>query len=762
MQATVGFAKGVATTALLACVAVLFADGVAGATPSPSGRIVFASTLPAYPLPDNFQSTRVFSIGLDGRGRREVKPASDWTSSNDGARIYFTRDTAEGAEVWVARIDGTGARRLALLARSGPATEIDSSTDGSLLAIVAGGLWVVGADGSAPHAVFTPSDGTAVSRVAWSGGHARLVFEAGDLWTARPYDQTATRVFTVDHAVPLSASLSPDGSRLVVSNGGTWLVSADGVLSVALPGGGAVDWAKRGGRFALEQQTSVDCGEHTTCVDAALLTFDDNGNRLGEIDHAGGASWSPDGAWLAFGVGPDAVDPEDGIVEVAHADGSGRRSMSRKVANGGDCWSSPSWIGSGEVTFEAGGCDPDTYSPTRYTVVVAVPSGRVVRLLDGGQLTLSPNRRQLAYLRLRGNDVQLVVATPTGRKPIRLSPRHGTVDDFAWSHDGRTLAFSFASSEYQGEQIYVVPAHGGHPRRITHEPDRSYEWGISWLGRLKLVYSADLEELGYDALWTIGPAGEAPQRLTHNETNAASPSWSPDGRRIAFTRYVADHSEIDVVDADGAHEHTVVGKPTEKDAQPAWSPDGKRIAFVREVKGSLRLAVANADGTKVRLLPVEDSPYGVPSWSPDGRELVFSDSGIALMSVAPDGSNRHAVLQLGCGPSLCPHIGDAAFSADGSRIAFGCLDCDAATSNGGLWIVNANGTGLTRVATIFANHPSWSGDGSRIAFSGPCGPLPPDGANPLWQTCVIGADGTGLRALTSWPYGTSGPSWSPR
>jgi TolB protein len=166
----------------------------------------------------------------------------------------------------------------------------------------------------------------------------------------------------------------------------------------------------------------------------------------------------------------------------------------------------------------------------------------------------------------------------------------------------------------------------------------------------------------YDALWTIGPDGHASQRLTHDGTNGVSPAWSPDGRRIAFTRYVSGRSEIDVVDADGAHEYTVVGGPKEQDTQPAWSPDAKRIAFVREVRGDLRLGVANADGTNVHRLPGEDSPYGVPSWSPDGRELVYSESGIAVMSVAPDGSNKHAVLQLGCGPSLCARIEDAAFS----------------------------------------------------------------------------------------------------
>src|SRR5258708_32443711 len=179
MQAT-------ATAALLACAAALLASGVAGAAPSPGGRIVFGAQLPAYPLPDNFQNARVFSIGLDGRGRREAKPDAGSTSSNDGAPIYFTRATAEGAELWVEQPDGTGARRLALLTGSGPATEIIPSADRSMLAVVAGGLWVVGADGSAPHAVFTPSDGSAVSHVAWAGGHAPPPFQAGALLAPPP------------------------------------------------------------------------------------------------------------------------------------------------------------------------------------------------------------------------------------------------------------------------------------------------------------------------------------------------------------------------------------------------------------------------------------------------------------------------------------------------------------------------------------------------------------------------------------------------
>src|SRR5258708_25965673 len=150
MQAT-------ATAALLACAAALLASGVAGAAPSPGGGIVFGAQLPAYPLPDNFQNARVFSIGLDGRGRREAKPDAGSTSSNDGAPIYFTRATAEGAELWVEQPDGTGARRLALLTGSGPATEIGSSPARSVLAVGAGRPLGVGGGRPGPHARLTPA-----------------------------------------------------------------------------------------------------------------------------------------------------------------------------------------------------------------------------------------------------------------------------------------------------------------------------------------------------------------------------------------------------------------------------------------------------------------------------------------------------------------------------------------------------------------------------------------------------------------------------
>src|SRR5438874_12162254 len=82
------------------CHAGLLVVGVVSAAQAPSGRIVFASSLPAYPLPNNFQQARLFSIGLNGKGRSGLTPSPTWIWSRGDAQIYYTVDTAAGAEIW--------------------------------------------------------------------------------------------------------------------------------------------------------------------------------------------------------------------------------------------------------------------------------------------------------------------------------------------------------------------------------------------------------------------------------------------------------------------------------------------------------------------------------------------------------------------------------------------------------------------------------------------------------------------------------------
>ena len=103
------------------------------------------------------------------------------------------------------------------------------------------------------------------------------------------------------------------------------------------------------------------------------------------------------------------------------------------------------------------------------------------------------------------------------------------------------------------------------------------------------------------------------------------PTWSPDGKRILFSRADAlkqvtegAGSEIFVMNADGSSKRQLTHNPAD-DASPAWIPDG-RISFVRSANGRERIMVMNADGTGQRPLTRQD-PKSIsaeyPIWRPN-------------------------------------------------------------------------------------------------------------------------------------------------
>src|SRR5829696_1880226 len=128
------------------------------------------------------------------------------------------------------------------------------------------------------------------------------------------------------------------------------------------------------------------------------------------------------------------------------------------------------------------------------------------------------------------------------------------------------------------------------------------------------------------------------------------PAWSPDGRRLAFTRLGIRGDGIYVVDAWGGHLRQV--DESIYDSNPSWAPSGDKIAY----HGKDGIWVVDADLSGAHQI---SKWGGRPAWSPDGEAIAISRQG-EIFLMRPDGSDRHKILE-GEAPRWAP---------DGSQLTY--------------------------------------------------------------------------------------------
>ena len=147
-----------------------------------------------------------------------------------------------------------------------------------------------------------------------------------------------------------------------------------------------------------------------------------------------------------------------------------------------------------------------------------------------------------------------------------------------------------------------------------------------------VAYTAEVGGTRQLMTLTLRTTGAPPTQVTASEKPIADPQWSPDGRRLAFTR----DDEIWIVEADGSRLTRVVAKPA-GGRDPRWSPDGRRLAFISRRRGWSQVWLIDAPVPR-RGRPQRDPrpPEATPLTKPgiDVESMVWSTDGTRLAVMA--------------------------------------------------------------------------------------------------------------------------------
>lgn len=207
--------------------------------------------------------------------------------------------------------------------------------------------------------------------------------------------------------------------------------------------------------------------------------------------------------------------------------------------------------------------------------------------------------------------------------------REGTSMSVAISPDGRSLVIDLQGS------IWTLPSSGGTARQVTDAYNDARHPSFSPDGRT--IAFQGYRDGGYD-IWAVSPDGSNQRQLTRGPFDDREPAWSHDGTRVAFSSDRGESISAGQVSAGSANYNiwildtrtnqlTQVTSDRADDFMPTWSPDDREIAFISTRAGGQTIWAVTLAGRTERRVSADGVRADAPSWGPGGQIVYHSTAG---------------------------------------------------------------------------------------------------------------------------------------
>jgi Tol biopolymer transport system component len=310
----------------------------------------------------------------------------------------------------------------------------------------------------------------------------------------------------------------------------------------------------------------------------------------------------------------------------------------------------------------------------------------------------------------------------------RLTDSTATDTNARWSPDGKRIAW--ISDRSGSFQVWVMASNGSEKQMVSREPGL-HGWPQWSPDGKKLVFWGYNPQNGRSSVSVAVPGDQRIRTLVTSQEALDRPTWSPDGKLVAYAVQTEGNWYIWVADVEDSRRYRLT-RDAQMETKPLWSPDGTVIAYKVAPDKEYNLTIENfvslANGLDKPTYRIWDGVKSIQmnDWSPDGTSIVYTAEGVTAAS----GEDRVSYLAVVNEVSLTGSrtagspillsaghtLGDRGpvFSPNGKQIAFWSWDKNYRAT---LWVAESDGSSCKQLTHRgFDMTPQWHPDGRSLLF----------------------------------------------